>query len=151
MYNKKIEKDVMKNIRLVYESDKIEETCIVIELYGFDDFNIKRIYDKTVKYIEKHFDKNGYLIPTKFFDYYRDLTDRMNKKAQELNTLVANTTFNDFLLKDVEKDIERLHKERLELLVEFDIYDYLVTMHNREILIRNNYNKSNLKFYKGKK
>ena len=82
MYNKKIEKDVMKNIRLVYESDKIEETCIVIELYGFDDFNIKRIYDKTVKYIEKHFDKNGYLIPTKFFDYYRDLTDRMNKNTR---------------------------------------------------------------------
>lgn len=151
MYNKKIEKDVCENKNLLIECKNGD--CIGISLSGFDDFYINMIHDKVVKDIEKNYDVGGYLDIKKFFDYYKLLTNRLNEKTSELNTLTKKIISMDaanVIIEELDKQINSLHIERLELLVEFDIYDYLIKMNNQEALKRNKNNLSKLNFYSGK-
>ena len=137
MYNKKIEKDVCEDKNLLIECKNGD--CIVMTLNGLDGFYINMIHNKVVKDIEKKYDINGNLDIIKFFDYYKILT----KKIASMDTA-------DILVKGIDKRISSLHLERLELLVEFDIYDYLIKMNNQEVLKRNKNNLTKLNFYGGK-
>lgn len=151
MYNKKIEKDVYENKKLLIEFKNGD--CIIMILSGLDGFYVNMIYNKVVKDIEKKYDIGGYLDMKKFFDYYKLLTNRLNEKTNELNTLVENiASMNkaDIVIEKISKQIDSLHVERLELLVEFDIYDYLIKMNNQEALKRNKNNLTKLNFYSGK-
>ena len=151
MYNKKIEKDVCEDKNLLIECKNGD--CIVMTLNGLDGFYINMIHNKVVKDIEKKYDINGNLDIIKFFDYYKILTNKMNDKTNELNSLakkIASMDTADIIVKGIDKRISSLHLERLELLVEFDIYDYLIKMNNQEVLKRNKNNLTKLNFYGGK-
>lgn len=151
MYNKKIEKDVYENKTLLIECKNGD--CIVMTLSGLDGFYVNMIYNKVVKDIEEKYDIDGYLDIKKFFDYYKLLTNKLNEKTNELNTLTKNIISMDtanIVIEEIDKQLNSLHMERLKLLVEFDIYDYLVKMNNQEVLKRNKNNLTKLNFYSGK-